>query len=91
MESVDSFNPQLTLHLILAHSLSFVSRNIFFFIICFFFLLYLKKKCPTNINMKRFKFHVLGLVFLSGCCIPEKLLKEGTDRKAGRLHNQTPK
>ena len=40
--------------------------------------------------MKRFKFQVLGLVFLSGCCIPEKLLKEGTDRKAGRLGNQTP-
>jgi hypothetical protein len=85
---MDNFNPQLTLHLdfspvypLFLGTFSSLSSVSFFF---------LKKKCPTNINMKRFKFQVLGLVFLSGCCIPENLLKEGTDRKAGRLGNQTP-
>ena len=72
------------------------------FILCFWelFLLYhlflfssslKKKKCPTIINVKRFEFQVLGLVFLSGCCLPEeKLLQEGADKKVGMLGNPTP-
>lgn len=42
-------------------------------------------------NIKRFEFQVVGLVFLSGCCLPEeKLLQEGADKKAGMLGNPTP-
>lgn len=63
-------------------SLSFFS---FFFLFTFFFF---KQKWPTNINIRRFEFQVLGLVFLSGCCLPEEeLLKEGAERKAETLGN----